>query len=295
MQKSMPVGAGARESNVVHPPVLGKPRRRPVTAPSPRRSPPARTIAANQRGRAARKAAPGQEAVMGQAIPTQHPAVVLRSHYNHLRTLLAVAMIAIAGLTAAVVIVATNDETDTGVSSQSALTQQEKRWSASDEESAPSRPNSWPPPSAPSASPPAPVTTAALRKAAPTSPRPRHARPRSRRSRTGAPGRRLATRRAPLQRRPRGRHPRPDALQRPSPVTATTHIPAARGPSPAGGPSLRGPHNLDSTQNEEHKRDLRRRHRRMDGLPPWRSSCLRLGTRGLATDTYVLVRQVGLP
>ena len=70
---------------------------------------------------------------MGQAIPSQHPAVVLRSHYNHLRALLAVAMIAVAGLTAAVVIVATNDEIDTGASSQSALTQQEKRWSAYDD------------------------------------------------------------------------------------------------------------------------------------------------------------------
>jgi hypothetical protein len=46
---------------------------------------------------------------MGQAIPTQHPAVVLRSHYTNLRILLAVAMIAVVGLTAAVVILATND------------------------------------------------------------------------------------------------------------------------------------------------------------------------------------------
>jgi hypothetical protein len=66
---------------------------------------------------------------MGQAIPNQHPAVVLRSHYNHLRALLAVAMIAVAGLTAAVVIVA-NHETETGESSASALNAQEKRWSA---------------------------------------------------------------------------------------------------------------------------------------------------------------------
>jgi hypothetical protein len=46
---------------------------------------------------------------MGQAIPTQHPAVVLRSHYTHLRILLAIAMIAVVSLTAAVVILATND------------------------------------------------------------------------------------------------------------------------------------------------------------------------------------------
>lgn len=50
---------------------------------------------------------------MGQAIPRQHPAVVLRSHYNHVRALLAVAMIALVGLTAAVVILATGHDRDT--------------------------------------------------------------------------------------------------------------------------------------------------------------------------------------
>ena len=53
---------------------------------------------------------------MGKAIPAQHPAVVLRSNYRQLRALLATAMIAIVGLTAAVVILAT-DERDTGASS----------------------------------------------------------------------------------------------------------------------------------------------------------------------------------
>jgi hypothetical protein len=53
---------------------------------------------------------------MGQAIPRQHPAVVLRSHYNQLRALLAVAMIALAGLTAAVVILAVDDDRDTSTS-----------------------------------------------------------------------------------------------------------------------------------------------------------------------------------
>ena len=43
---------------------------------------------------------------MNQAIPTQHPAVVLRSHYLHLRTLLAIATIAVVGLTVAVVVLA---------------------------------------------------------------------------------------------------------------------------------------------------------------------------------------------
>jgi hypothetical protein len=46
---------------------------------------------------------------MGQAIPKQHPAVVLRSHFNFVRGLLAVAMIAVVGLTIAVVIVAGDD------------------------------------------------------------------------------------------------------------------------------------------------------------------------------------------
>jgi hypothetical protein len=50
---------------------------------------------------------------MGQAIPNQHPAVVLRSHFNQLRALLAVAMIAVVGLTAAVVILATDDNAGT--------------------------------------------------------------------------------------------------------------------------------------------------------------------------------------
>jgi hypothetical protein len=47
---------------------------------------------------------------MGKTIPRQHPAVVLRSHFNQLRALLAVAMVAVVGLTAAVVILATDDD-----------------------------------------------------------------------------------------------------------------------------------------------------------------------------------------
>ena len=46
---------------------------------------------------------------MSQAVPQQHPAVVLRSHYIHLRTLLAIAMIALVGLAAAVIVLATDD------------------------------------------------------------------------------------------------------------------------------------------------------------------------------------------
>jgi hypothetical protein len=54
---------------------------------------------------------------MGKAIPTQHPAVVLRSHYKQLRALLAVAMIAVAGLTAAVVILANDSDEVSSTSS----------------------------------------------------------------------------------------------------------------------------------------------------------------------------------
>jgi hypothetical protein len=52
-----------------------------------------------------------QEAVMGQPFPNQHPAVVLRSHFNFVRALLAVAMAAVVALSVTVVIVANdNDE-----------------------------------------------------------------------------------------------------------------------------------------------------------------------------------------
>jgi hypothetical protein len=54
---------------------------------------------------------------MGQAIPSRHPAVVLRSHYNHLRTLLAILAISLVGLSTAVVILATDDDRDTSAAS----------------------------------------------------------------------------------------------------------------------------------------------------------------------------------
>jgi hypothetical protein len=53
---------------------------------------------------------------MGNAIPTQHPAVVLRSHYRQLRALLAIAMIAVVGLSAAVVILANDGDEVSGTS-----------------------------------------------------------------------------------------------------------------------------------------------------------------------------------
>ena len=58
---------------------------------------------------------------MGKAIPAQHPAVVLRSHYRQLRALLAIAMIAVVGLTATVVILATNDDRATSAGSATQL------------------------------------------------------------------------------------------------------------------------------------------------------------------------------
>jgi hypothetical protein len=51
---------------------------------------------------------------MGKAIPSQHhPAVVIRSHCRAVRALLAVAIIAAVGLTAAFAIVANDDDTGT--------------------------------------------------------------------------------------------------------------------------------------------------------------------------------------
>jgi hypothetical protein len=50
---------------------------------------------------------------MSQTLPNQHPAVVLRSHYQHVRAMLTVAMIAVIGLTLALVIVASNSSSST--------------------------------------------------------------------------------------------------------------------------------------------------------------------------------------
>jgi hypothetical protein len=58
---------------------------------------------------------------MGQVVPSQHPAVVLRSHFNQLRALLAVALIAVISLTVAVVILATDNEQTAGTSQAAPL------------------------------------------------------------------------------------------------------------------------------------------------------------------------------
>jgi hypothetical protein len=47
---------------------------------------------------------------MGQPVPAQHPSVVLRSHFNLVRTLLIIAMAALIASAAAVVILANDDD-----------------------------------------------------------------------------------------------------------------------------------------------------------------------------------------
>ena len=54
---------------------------------------------------------------MGQAVPSQNPAVVLQSQFNRLRAFLAVALIAVIGLTVAVVIVANEENQPSTASS----------------------------------------------------------------------------------------------------------------------------------------------------------------------------------
>jgi hypothetical protein len=63
-----------------------------------------------------------QEAVMRQALTQQHPAVVLRSTYKQLRALLTIAMVAVVGLTVAVVILANEDSGSSQSTSSAAST-----------------------------------------------------------------------------------------------------------------------------------------------------------------------------
>jgi hypothetical protein len=58
---------------------------------------------------------------MAPAIPREQPAVVLRSRFRHLRALLAVAAVALVGLTAALAILMTDAEVDTSGSSETPL------------------------------------------------------------------------------------------------------------------------------------------------------------------------------
>ena len=56
---------------------------------------------------------------MSNSIPAQHPAVVLRSQYRQLRSLLAVLIVAVVGLSTTVVVLAGNDSETTTTSSVS--------------------------------------------------------------------------------------------------------------------------------------------------------------------------------
>jgi hypothetical protein len=58
---------------------------------------------------------------MSHQISPQHPAVVLRSHYQQLRALFTAAMIAVVGLTVAVVILATSEGDSARVTAAPAL------------------------------------------------------------------------------------------------------------------------------------------------------------------------------
>jgi hypothetical protein len=64
-----------------------------------------------------------QEAVMGQVIPRQHPAVVLRSQYKAVLAMLCVSLVAIVALATTLVIVA-NDDNETAISAQPSAQQQ---------------------------------------------------------------------------------------------------------------------------------------------------------------------------
>ncbi len=61
---------------------------------------------------------------MGNSIPAQHPAVVLRSRYRQLRSLLAVMVVAVVGLSTTVVVLSLDDETATTATTVHAPTAQ---------------------------------------------------------------------------------------------------------------------------------------------------------------------------
>jgi hypothetical protein len=59
---------------------------------------------------------------MSNQISQQHPAVVLRSHYVHVRALLVIAMIAVVGLTVTVVLLVTRENSTASASSATPVT-----------------------------------------------------------------------------------------------------------------------------------------------------------------------------
>src|ERR1700760_4819682 len=59
---------------------------------------------------------------MSHQISQQHPAVVLRSHYVHMRALLVIAMIAVVGLTVTVVVLVTRENSAASASLATPIT-----------------------------------------------------------------------------------------------------------------------------------------------------------------------------
>jgi hypothetical protein len=59
---------------------------------------------------------------MSHQISQQHPAVVLRSHYVHMRALLVIAMIAVVGLTVTVVVLVTRENSTASASAATPIT-----------------------------------------------------------------------------------------------------------------------------------------------------------------------------
>ena len=64
---------------------------------------------------------------MSHQISQQHPAVVLRSHYVHMRALLVIAMIAVVGLTVTVVILVTRENRTASASLATPVTSSARR------------------------------------------------------------------------------------------------------------------------------------------------------------------------
>ena len=59
---------------------------------------------------------------MSQAVSRQHPAVVLRTHYVHLRGLLVITLVTLAAMTLAVVVLATSNSNSGSTSSAAPVT-----------------------------------------------------------------------------------------------------------------------------------------------------------------------------
>jgi|1186.fasta_scaffold78145_2 hypothetical protein len=65
---------------------------------------------------------------MTGTLQQQHPAVVLRTHYTHLKALLAIAMIAVVGLSAAVVVLAVRGDATSSADPLSLMTPADRHY-----------------------------------------------------------------------------------------------------------------------------------------------------------------------